>query len=275
MARAVDAKIAKGEGGPLAGIPLGIKDLFATKDVRTTACSKILGNFVPPYESTVTSQLWRDGAVMLGKLNNDEFAMGSSNETSCFGPVVNPVAARGLQHHAGAGRLVRRIGVGGGGAAVHGRDRDRHRRFDPPAGGVHRHRRRQADLWPLFALGHRRVRVLARSGRADRAHRARHRDPDALDGRPRSQGHHVGRPRGAGLRGRDRQIRQGHEDRHSQGVSPRRHARGNRKALERGRGLAEGGRRRTGRRVAAAHQIRAAGLLHRGAGGGLVQSRAL
>src|SRR5690348_3600562 len=90
MARAADARIAKGEGGPLGGIPLGIKDLFATKDVRTTACSKILGNFVPPYESTVTSQLWRDGAVMLGKLNNDEFAMGSSNETSRFGPVVNP-----------------------------------------------------------------------------------------------------------------------------------------------------------------------------------------
>src|SRR5712672_2025065 len=90
MARAVDARIAKGESGPLAGIPLGIKDLFATKDVRTTACSKILGNFVPSYESTITSQLWRDGAVMLGKLNNDEFAMGSSNETSCFGPVVNP-----------------------------------------------------------------------------------------------------------------------------------------------------------------------------------------
>src|SRR6059036_3059228 len=90
MARAIDAKIAKGEGGPLAGIPLGIKDLFATRDVRTTACSKILGNCVPPYESTVTSQLWRDGAVMLGKLNNDEFAMGSSNETSHFGPVVSP-----------------------------------------------------------------------------------------------------------------------------------------------------------------------------------------
>src|SRR3984893_403128 len=89
-AREADAKIQKGQGGPLAGIPLGIKDLFATKDVRTTACSRILGNFVPPYESTVTSQLWRDGAVMLGKLNNDEFAMGSSNETSCFGPVVNP-----------------------------------------------------------------------------------------------------------------------------------------------------------------------------------------
>src|SRR6187401_2783060 len=90
MARAADAKIVAGQVGPLAGIPLGIKDLFATKGVRTTACSKILGNFVPTYESTITSQLWRDGAVMLGKLNNDEFAMGSSNETSCFGPVVNP-----------------------------------------------------------------------------------------------------------------------------------------------------------------------------------------
>src|ERR1700682_5257333 len=90
MAHEADARIAKGEGGPLGGLPLAIKDLFATKGVRTTACSKILGEFKPPYESTVTSQLWRDGAVLLGKLNNDEFAMGSSHETSCFGPVVNP-----------------------------------------------------------------------------------------------------------------------------------------------------------------------------------------
>src|ERR1044071_4993791 len=95
MARAVDAKIARGDGGPLAGIPLGIKDLFATKDVRTTACSKILGNFIPPYESTVTTQLWRDGAVMLGKTNNDEFAMGSSNETSALGPVTSPWRRKG------------------------------------------------------------------------------------------------------------------------------------------------------------------------------------
>lgn len=90
MAKDADAKIAKGEGGNLLGIPLGIKDLFATKDVRLTACSKILGDFKPPYESTITSQLWRDGAVLLGKLNNDEFAMGSSNETSAFGSVINP-----------------------------------------------------------------------------------------------------------------------------------------------------------------------------------------
>ena len=89
-AKQSDAKIASGDAGPLEGIPIGVKDLFCTRDVRTTACSKILGNFIPPYESTVTSQLWRDGAVMLGKTNNDEFAMGSSNETSAFGAVVSP-----------------------------------------------------------------------------------------------------------------------------------------------------------------------------------------
>ncbi len=95
MAADSDARIAKGEAGPLEGIPLGIKDLFATEGVRTTACSKILGNFIPPYESSVTANLWRDGAVLLGKLNNDEFAMGSSNDTSCFGPVQNPWRRRG------------------------------------------------------------------------------------------------------------------------------------------------------------------------------------
>src|ERR1700729_1745929 len=95
MARASDARLAKGQGGPLEGLPLGIKDLFCTDGVRTTACSHILENFVPPYESTVTSNLWRDGAVMLGKLNNDEFAMGSSNETSHFGPVVSPWRRKG------------------------------------------------------------------------------------------------------------------------------------------------------------------------------------
>ncbi|EAQ34655.1 glutamyl-tRNA amidotransferase subunit A [Nitrobacter sp. Nb-311A] len=96
MARQADERIAKGEGGPLNGLPLGVKDLFATEGTRTTACSRILDDFKPPYESTVTSQLFtRDGAVMLGKLNNDEFAMGSSNETSCFGPVVNPWRRQG------------------------------------------------------------------------------------------------------------------------------------------------------------------------------------
>ncbi len=95
MARASDARIARGEGGPLEGAPLGVKDLFSTEGVETTAGSRILQGFKPPYESTVTANLWRDGAVMLGKLNMDEFAMGSSNETSAWGPVANPWRSRG------------------------------------------------------------------------------------------------------------------------------------------------------------------------------------
>src|SRR5689334_2495594 len=90
MADAADRRIAQGKMGALEGLPLAIKDLFCTKGTRTTAASKILGNFVPPYESTVTQNLWDAGAVMLGKTNMDEFAMGSSNETSAFGPVFNP-----------------------------------------------------------------------------------------------------------------------------------------------------------------------------------------
>ena len=90
MAATSDEKIAAGAARPLEGIPLGIKDLFCTEGVRSTACSHILDDFTPRYESTVTSNLWADGAVMLGKLNCDEFAMGSSNETSYYGDCVNP-----------------------------------------------------------------------------------------------------------------------------------------------------------------------------------------
>lgn len=95
MADASDQKIASGEARSLEGIPLGIKDLFCTDGVTTTAGSKILQNFEPHYESAVSANLWRDGAVMLGKLNLDEFAMGSSNETSAFGNVVSPWRRRG------------------------------------------------------------------------------------------------------------------------------------------------------------------------------------
>jgi aspartyl-tRNA(Asn)/glutamyl-tRNA(Gln) amidotransferase subunit A len=91
MSKESDARRAKAKSpAPLEGAPLGIKDLFCTEGVRATACSRIMGEFKPTYESTVTANLWRDGAVMLGKLNMDEFAMGSSNETSAFGPVVSP-----------------------------------------------------------------------------------------------------------------------------------------------------------------------------------------
>lgn len=90
-AEALDARIAKGEDvGPLAGVPFGIKEMLCTKDVRTTAGSKILENFIPPYDSTVVARLKKAGITMLGKLNQDEFAMGSSNETSFYGAVKNP-----------------------------------------------------------------------------------------------------------------------------------------------------------------------------------------
>ncbi len=85
-----DRRIKAGEARPLEGIPLGIKDLFCTEGVNTTAASRMLENFVPPYESTVSANLKNAGAVMLGKTNQDEFAMGSSSETSAFGPPINP-----------------------------------------------------------------------------------------------------------------------------------------------------------------------------------------
>ncbi|MDP6390114.1 MAG: amidase, partial [Alphaproteobacteria bacterium] len=90
MAEASDARLAKGEGGAMEGIPLAIKDLFCTEGLLTTAGSHILDGFTPTYESTVTANLWSAGAVMLGKTNMDEFAMGSSNITSYYGPVENP-----------------------------------------------------------------------------------------------------------------------------------------------------------------------------------------
>jgi aspartyl-tRNA(Asn)/glutamyl-tRNA(Gln) amidotransferase subunit A len=115
MAQASDMRIKHGEAGALEGLPLAIKDLFCTKGVRTTAGSRILSNFVPPYESTVTQNLWNAGAVMLGKTNMDEFAMGSSNETSAAGPVFNPWRARNSNSN-----LVPGGSSGGSAAAVAG-----------------------------------------------------------------------------------------------------------------------------------------------------------
>ncbi|MEQ1688879.1 MAG: amidase, partial [Sphingopyxis sp.] len=90
-AQAVDDARARGQAlGAMAGVPIGMKDLFATQGVQTTAASHILEGFVPQYESTVSANLWAAGAGMLGKLNMDQFAMGSSNETSYFGNVISP-----------------------------------------------------------------------------------------------------------------------------------------------------------------------------------------
>jgi aspartyl-tRNA(Asn)/glutamyl-tRNA(Gln) amidotransferase subunit A len=112
MAAESDKRIVAGKARPLEGIPLAIKDLFCTKNVRTTAGSRILENFVPPYESTVTQNLWDAGAVMLGKTNMDEFAMGSSNENSWFKPVANPWRPRN------SNRTVVPGGSSGGSAAA-------------------------------------------------------------------------------------------------------------------------------------------------------------
>jgi aspartyl-tRNA(Asn)/glutamyl-tRNA(Gln) amidotransferase subunit A len=112
-ADAADRALADGSAGLLAGIPLGIKDLFCTKGVETTASSLILKGFKPAYESTVTARLFAAGAAMLGKLNLDEFAMGSSNETSAYGPVVSPWRATGS-----TARLVPGGSSGGSSAAV-------------------------------------------------------------------------------------------------------------------------------------------------------------
>ncbi len=113
MAAAADARIAKGETRPLDGIPIAVKDMFCTAGVATSACSHILDRFVPSYESTVTANLWRDGAVLIGKTNNDEFAMGSSNETSYYRPVISPWRRRGANT-----QLVPGGSSGGSAAAV-------------------------------------------------------------------------------------------------------------------------------------------------------------
>ncbi len=89
-AEAADERLARSEAGPLAGVPVAVKDLFCTRGIRSQACSRILEGFRPPYESTVTARLWNSGAVLLGKTNMDEFAMGSSTEMSADGPSINP-----------------------------------------------------------------------------------------------------------------------------------------------------------------------------------------
>jgi len=110
MAKASDARRAKGTAGLLEGVPLAIKDLFCTEGVQTTAASHILKGFVPTYESTVTANLWKAGAVMVGKTNLDEFAMGSSNMTIHFGGVENPWKRKGDNRKLVPGGFVRRLG---------------------------------------------------------------------------------------------------------------------------------------------------------------------
>ena len=275
QAKASDARLAKGEARPLEGLPLGIKDLYCTKGVRTTACSNILAEFTPTYESTVTQNLWDAGAVMLGKLNNDEFAMGSSNETSRFGPVVNPWRRKGSNVALVPG------GSSGGSSAAVAADLCLGATATDTGGSI----RQPAAItgtvgikptygrcsrWGIvaFASSLDQAGPIAKTVR-DAAILLRHMasvDPKDFDLR---------RCAGARLRGGRRAEHQGPQGRRAQGIPHRRHAAGDRGPLAAGHRLAEGGRRHHPRHLAAAHQVRAAGLLHRGAGRVLLQPRAL
>ena len=164
QAQAADAALASGKAGPLTGLPLAHKDIFCTQGVKTSCGSRMLDNFVSPYDATVVEKLNAAGMVTLGKTNMDEFAMGSSNETSYYGPVKNP-----WDLATGAGRLLGWFGRGGGRAGFPDRHGHRHRWFDPPARVAVRRHRHQAYLRPRLALRHDRVRLQPRPGRADLA----------------------------------------------------------------------------------------------------------
>ena len=165
MAEASDARLAAGEGGLLEGVPLAIKDLFCTEGVLTTAGSHILDGFVPPYEFDGQPQALGGGRGLPGQDQSRRVRHGLVQHDLLLWRRAQSVDPRRRQCRPGARRQLGRLGGRGGGAAVPGGDRHRYRRLDPPAGGLLRHRRHQADLRPLLALGRRRVRELARSGR--------------------------------------------------------------------------------------------------------------
>ncbi len=174
----VDRQVAKGESLPrLAGVPLAIKDVLSTRGTRTTCGSKILENYVPPYDGTAIERLDRAGAIFLGKTNCDEFAMGSSNENSAYGPVQNPAAP---------GRVPG--GSSGGSAAAVAADLAVVSLGTDTGGSIRQpgsllwNSGDDADLRARFAVRVDRFRFVSRSHRPVRAHGARRRGSARIDG---------------------------------------------------------------------------------------------
>ncbi len=187
MAKASDARRAKGEAGLLEGVPLAIKDLFCTEGVQTTAARAHPRRLRAPVREHGDHQPVEGGRGHGRQDQPRRVRHGLLEHDQPLRRRREPVEAAGRQPQAGAGRLVGRLGRGGRGLHGAGQHRHRHRRLDPPAGGVLRHRRPEADLWPLLALGRRGLRQLARPAGAVRAHRRGQRAAAAGDGRPRSR----------------------------------------------------------------------------------------